>query len=375
MNRIELKIISPKLKSLILFTLSLFFIFFLTNQVSACGPFFPYYVYTPEDIEEKLNSPFYSIDIESFLNSKYGIISSGWCPQSLYFVYRNLTNNKLNQQEKEQLSRYYKKEFYKVGQQWKEAVNSWRGARKLVTKNDIIIEKYKKDNYTSYINCLPDAFLTAARTLKKRAKIYSSEELKIWLDKQDEVFSQCGNKPQTKRTNISSLKLLKPRKIETNESPVKKKGNNRKLLQYDYEYQQAALHFYKGDYEESEKRFKSIAGVPNHPWQVYSTLALGRTYIRKANSEYDKARQSGKNNKEALEIRNESLQKAKVQFENILKNDSLWSIHRAAKSLLNYVNFRINPDKRFKDAEEVLLTSHDPEEIVNNLEDFFRLFP
>ena len=390
---------SSKLKSIISVIISFFFVFLLIDSAFACGPFFSNYIYTPEDI----TSPFLFVDIDSFLDSNYEIISAGWCPQSLYPVYRDLVNNELTQSEKEQLRRYYKGNFYNIYEQLKEAIAVWKEARKSVMDEDVEIGIYKCEDYSCYSNCLPGAFLTAAKTLRERRRIYNAEELKIWIEGQDKVFSNCGTPKKTGiapsfltaliwgsvgSVNIQrffsearefflkikeflagitakivrmfqSLFTRRPVKPEEEESV---KISPKDLLKYDQEYQTASAYFYKGNFSEAEKRFRKISENLNHPWRPYAALALGRTYIRKGQFAQEGSQK-------------EELRKAKVQFENILRDESLGSVHNGARSLLNFVNFRINPEERFKDAEEVLLTSHNPEEIVNNLEDFSLLFP
>jgi len=400
-----------RLKLAIFIITSFSFAFLLIEQVLACGPFFPRYIYTPEDIEKKCN-PFLFIDIDFFLNSKYEIVLSGWGPRSLYPIYRDLINNKLTQQEKEQLLRYYNQEFYDVYQQLDEAIASWKEARKLVTKEDVQIETDKCENYSCYTNCLPDAFLTAANTLRERSKIYNGDELKIWLDDQDRVFSNCGTPEnvgversvlaasvQQTMNSIENQSLFS--KIRNFFSKLREflsetftkianffqnlftkktikpeeEINAQDLLRYDREYQQAASSFYQGDLDEAEKIFKEIANNQNNPWRAYATLSLGRVYIRKGGTAYEEFLRKNWNYEEASQIRRPHLEKAKIVFENVLKDDSLSSIHEGADSLLNYVNFRIDPEKRFRDTEGILLTSHNAKEVVNNLEDFSLLFP
>lgn len=409
--------LSLRLKLFLLTTIVLALVFLSSKQASACGPFFPSYIYTPEDIERE-TTPFIFIDVDYFLNSNYEIISSGWCPQSLYPVYRDLSNNSLNQQEKEQLTRYYNKEFYDIGEQLEEAIELWYEARGLVTEEVVGVSTYKCEKYNCYINCLPDAFLTAAETLRDRVKVYNNEELKTWLEGQDEVFSNCGSKKSTGLTSpvlaASINDSINPAKKQSlflkiqeffsrilkffsniftqianffqklftkgTVKPEKEAGfpqakiSSQALLKYDKEYQQAAAAFYKENFDEAERKFQEIASNPEHPWQAYAALALGRVYIRKGQFAYEEAWHRDWDEEKALQVRNSQLEKAKAQFENILKNDSLSSIHDAANSLVNYVNFRIDSEKRLEDAEEILLTSSNPQEIVNNLNDFSLLF-
>lgn len=413
------QIIISRVKLPILLVITFSFAFLLVDQTFACGPFFPNYIYTPEDIEKKRN-PFLFVDPASFLNSHYEIILSNWNLQAFYPIYRDLTNNKISQEEKEQLVRYYNYEFYDIDQQLDEAIASWKEARKLIAKEDVEIDKYKCDDYNCYVNCLPDAFLTAANTLKERSKVYNSDELKIWLDNQDKVFSNCGtqksvgfklsalpaslqestniaknqsflskvlefflkifNKITNSFKNLFTKKITKPEeKISNQEILKEEKISNQELLRYDQEYQRAALAFYQGNLDEAEKIFKEIADNPNHPWRAYGALALARIYIRRANEEYEKNWPNDnwewESREKAIQARNAILEKAKIQLENILKDNSLNSVHEGARSLLNFVNFRIDPKKRFKEAEEILLTLRTPKEIINNLEDFSLLLP
>ena len=399
-----------RLKLAIFIITSFSFAFLLIEQVLACGPFFLRYIYTPEDVEKESN-PFLFIDIDSFLNSKYEIVLSGWGPRSLYPIYRDLIGNKLTQQEKESLLRYYNQEFYDVYQQSNKAIALWKEARKLVTKEDVQVETYKCENYSCYTNCLPDAFLTAANTLRERSKIYNGDELKIWLDGQDKVFSNCGT-PESVGFGPSVLAASAQRSINSSgnqslssstkeffvkikeffvkifnkiaeiiqglfvKKPVKpdEKINTQDLLRYDREYQQAALAFYQGDLDGAEKIFKEISDNRNNPWRAYATISLGRVYIRRGGAAYEEVWERNWDIEEASQTRGPHLEKAKVIFENVLKDDSLSLIHEGANSLLNYVNFRIDPEKRFRDAEGILLTSHNAKEVVNNLEDFSLLF-
>ncbi len=387
-----------------IFLISTFFLFFLLIEpIFACGPFFPRYIYTPEEIEKEKN-PFIFVEINSFLNSHYQIISSGWNPQYLYPVYRELTNNKISQQEKEELSLYYHQKFFDVFQKLDQAITSWKEARKLVTQEDVEIETYKCENYSCYLNCLPDSFLNAAKTLKERSQVYNRQELKKWLEGQDHVFSNCGTPkklsfwPSVLAASFQQLENLKEKsllfeiqnfslKILTkinnffhnlfSKTIIKKsepKISSQELLKYDQEYQKGASYFYKGNFEEAEKIFKDISHNQNHPWRVYAALSLGRVYLRKGQFEYEEILNKNRNIEEASQVRRFYLEKAKIQFENILKDESLKSIHEDAKLLLNYINFRIDPEKRFQEAETILLTSHNPQEIIYNLEDFSLLF-
>jgi len=394
------------LKLSILITTSVIFAFFLTNQAFACGPFSSRYIYTPQDIEEEGN-PFIFTDINSFLDSKYEIIISGWGPRSLYFIYRDLTDNKITSEEKDHLYRYYNQEYYDTNKQIDEAILVWKKARELITKEDVEVWNYSCRGYSCYTNCLPNTFLTAANTLKERSKTYNNAQLQIWLEGQDEVFSNCGesevyglessflasaqdsldNQGFFAKIREFFVKLFNKiveifrRIFGKRSSEPKEIIDPDELLGYDQKYQQAAIAFYQGDLDKAEEIFKEISENKKNPWQSYASLSLGRVYIRNAWLAYsefqDKCTWGNFSQCEwdALRSREPYFEKAKVIFENILEDDSLNLAHQGAKALLNYVNFRIDPNKRFKDAEKDLLISRNPREIINSLEDFTLLFP
>ena len=365
-----------------------------SEQAFACSFGFSTYYYTPEDIN--IYYPLQSI--EDFLDSEYGIILSKWGPKYLYPVYMDLVGKKISPEITKKLLAYYDP---KIGESplfarsyLDDAVDQWVKSRKLISNTDSAeIGKYKRIGYSYFINCLPDAFVIASKTLKNRMKIYSEEELEIWLRGQDAVFATCTDDSiQFPDMTIKEKRLLKAKglfskignffskivnKIFRKPEYLKNTVDISKLLQQDREYQEAAINFYKGNLNETEQRFKKIFEDLNHPWRDYAALVLGRTYIRKAYFEYEEAmRQKGAYKIQDIleQERNKNLAIAQTQFENILKDSSLSAMHKGARDLLNYVNYRIDPKTRLKYAEDALLSSSDPDEIIKNLEDFSLLW-
>ena len=325
----------PKFRFLLFFPLLLL----VAAPASACGPFFPHYLYTPEDIAE-VGSP-YSYN-RNFSGASPGIIFPAWRTSVLYEVYRGLSGRL----PVESLS------AAPVDEPADPA--GWLAARKTVTETAVEIRDWAEgENYSYYQNYLADAFGTAARTLSERKPVFTPEELKLWLAGQDEVF---GSAPDRLFDADLDRSISNP------------------LLRQDREYQRAAACFYRRKYDEAEARFREIAGNPGHPWRVYAALAAGRTLIRRAGLEYElefkKSGGGGEGDKKALAIRNEWLLKARAQLEGILKDATLRTVHPSARRLLDYIVFRLEPRERLLAAEKVLLLSEDAAEIRMNLRDF-----
>lgn len=356
----------------------------VTGIAYACGPFFNEYIYMPDD-----SDTYYPLqDASTLFNSTYGLILSGWGPEYLYPVYMDLTGRKIFEDTKKALLLYYDSGFsFSNGESdW----NEWERIRKTVVSEDIKKTEYAAydDGYNFYVNCNSSAFATARETLEKRKEIYSKDQLTAWVKRQDEVFSNCGI-PLTKkiilpeRTDISSfisdafltIRSWLPIKQATLR-PVKAPIAD-ELFQFDKEYQEAAMDFYQANFDAAERKFRKIADNYDHPWREYASLVIGRIYIRKAElgtvEKYD-ASDKPEDIKKDQKIRDRWYAKAEKQFNKILIDSSLAEIHSGAKDLLNFVLFRINPKKRLKIAEDVLLASNEASEIISNIEDYSLLW-
>lgn len=370
---------------LILLANSFLFLFSGSDPALACGPYITQYIYTPKDID--IYYPL--MENENLFNGSYGLILSNWGPEYFYPIYMELNGREISPEVKKELLSYYEDNYYYVHKR-ESGVDAWEEARKLVTESEVEIKSYKtyKDSHSYFTNCSSEAFFTAKETLEARAKIYSKEQLKLWLEQQDEVFSNCGGAFDKKiiltgkqgfLTKISYLfsdiknffsKIARKSKTKRELSPEE-------LFEYDKEYQQAAVDFYQDNFEAAEKKFKKIADNYDHPWREYAALVIGRIYIRKVQLGTVEKYGNSKNPediKKAEEIRKREFEKANKQFERILKDDSLSFVHKGAKDLRNYILFRIDPQARLKVANDALLSSDIPKEIINNIEDFSLLW-
>ncbi len=146
-------------------------------------------------------------------------------------------------------------------------VDAWIAARKLVPsapelKTGIPTER-DGANYTSIANCFPEAFDTAASTLKARAADHgaTSPAVFVWLTRQDAVFRSCHEAGVT--------------------LPGAGEGGP-DWLQADEAYQQAALALYDGRALEAADRFAAIARDAKSPWRGVAPYLQARALAREA---------------------------------------------------------------------------------------------
>ncbi len=118
-------------------------------------------------------------------------------------------------------------------------------------------------------NCLSDAFVTAAGVATARRAAYgaNSDMLRQWVDGQDAVFSNCGERPGTTPAPLDST------------AP---EGARR-----DRAWQIAAAHFYAGRYADAERAFTAVAADTASPWSALARYLTVRTLTRAAQRDRD----------------------------------------------------------------------------------------
>ena len=172
---------------------------------------------------------------------------------------------------------------------------------------------------TFYINCLPDAFATAARTLNDRRQRYANTNLlAAWADAQGRVFENCNS-----------------------QQPVYPEDPDRSLpplARADRMYQIAAAHFYAEDLDGAESRFRAIAADATSPWRDTAAYMVARTLIREG----------------SLLHKREALQQARVQLEKIASGP----LHESAQGLIGYINTLDDPASELKSLAARLTVPH-----------------
>lgn len=204
------------------------------------------------------------------------------------------------------------------------AVKTWLDARKKVADAAPItdIDTYRavgKEDYQSYLNCPPDAFATAAKTLDERISRFgaASVQVKNWLAAQDQVFANCG-KGQT--------------------VPAAESASAPALIQADRNYQIAAANFYSQNFDAAEQMFSQIAADRNSPYRTVAPYLAARAFIRKGTL----VPEEGK-------IDAAALSQAEARLKTILGDSSLASLHTAARRSLSFVNYRLKPEAHIRE--------------------------
>ena len=175
--------------------------------------------------------------------------------------------------------------------------------------------------YFWYLNCLSDAFVTAARTLDERVAQFGagSETVRAWVGAQDQVFHNCAG-------GESIPEAL------SDDQPA--------LARADRAYQIAAAHFYAGHLEEAERQFRLIAHDQDSPWHAVSAYLVARAIVRQGTL--------------AEPVNRERLAAAATYLGELLTDRTLASMHPAARTLLDVVRTNLDPAARGRELAAAL---------------------
>ncbi|HEV2817271.1 MAG TPA: hypothetical protein VGW40_08655 [Allosphingosinicella sp.] len=143
----------------------------------------------------------------------------------------------------------------------------WQEARALVvgapdSPSYVALDRPGPD-YTRIDNCFPDAFDTAAATLRSRIAGHGASDpaVRAWLAAQDAVFAACSNTGAA----LPPLPAAAPA-----------------WLREDRAYQEAAFALYNFRNAEAATRFAAIAGDPGSPWRPMGLYLGVRALHREA---------------------------------------------------------------------------------------------
>jgi hypothetical protein len=289
----------------------------------ACGPFSLDAIFTYS------KHPDYPL--EKYAQGELGILQPTYARSYLVVAYRHLNGNRFSPDEKKALLALWNERLLA---QWQEpgGVNVWLTARKKIIEKEPLtpIEVYRnksKGSYDSFLNCTPDAFETAAKTLTARIAKFgaTNPEVKAWTETQDRVFANCSGE------NI-------PERAASNTSP---------WLQQDRAYQMASANFYAMKFEDARTQFEKIAEDTNSPWRTAASFLKARTLIRQASL--------GETSSSST-----ALQQAQIQLDKTLADPSQSAFHKSAQNLSNLVKLRQTPEERLRELAQVL-TSKEPD--------------
>ena len=305
--------------------------------VYSCGPFFP------ETIFSYKYHPDFPLD--GFAKGQLGVMKPTYAASYLVVAYRYLMGIGLGKEEQQAMVVFWKERLHLESESESDSRDEWLREREKVPghpspENLGIYREVQK--YQSYLNCNEDAFTTATQTLKDRINEFGvrSAEVEDWLQAQDMVFANCS-KGQT----------IPP--LAAPERPP--------LIKADRAYQIAAAYFYSGDFDTAEKMFKEISEDPSSSWREVAPYLAVRAIIRKASL----SGEEGKNDTALLASAESGLMK-------ILTDKSLSKIHPASEKLLDLVQCRMDPEKKFIVLSVDVLKKQSADQLKTKLSDYIR---
>lgn len=335
--------------------LSLLFIVALvignSTPAFACGPFVLDVVFSLKSHPD--------LPLNGYTDGEIGIVPASYGPMSLVLFYRQLNGMSLNASEKIQaINAFENKIFYLKGledptkpvdrnKQPESADAIWFKARAKVTGDKVEIENDKRSGYVYYINCLPDAFRNAAKTLDDRvAKHDINDDTKEWVKGQDAVFANCGGDAAA------------PAELTTGPD----------WLRQDRSYQIAAALLYQGKNAEARSAFETIAKDNYSPWNKTSRFVAARTFIREAS--LLPMPESGEPDPQAEATRRELLEKAAASLRAIIDDGTMSEFHASAARLLGLAKFRMTPNERRQELGNILTSKTNNENFYNDFYDY-----
>jgi hypothetical protein len=271
---------------------------------------------------------------KAFHAGRLGILWPGFERRYLVIAYRYLAQKPLTAEERQSLDDAAKPRDTPRGTPYDPdpPVTTWLKARSyalgLQGVARIEIDRYRRSDFVWYPTCGDDAFTNAASTAMARAQSFgvASPFLREWVAGQDVVFQNCapmrswGAGP----TPPPAPRLPPPATL------------NNALLKFDRQYQVAAANFYGGDLDAAANAFEQIAHEPESPWHKLAPYLVARCYIRKATVGVN-----GDNT-----FLPEPMRTAEERLQAVLADQSLASMHPVAQRLLDYVEARLDPEKR-----------------------------
>ena len=294
------------------------------REGESCGPFLPEAEFAP------VRGP---VDPAAYARGDLGVVRPGYRTRELFIAWRILSGAPLNAQETAALyPPPSNRPFVSPAAGWLSAraqVPNLPPAKPI----DTYRRSFDPNNFYYYPNCLDDAFDAAAKKLQSltAARGASSPQVRDWVGAQDQVFENCSAGPSI------------PAPLGAGADPA---------LAAERSYQIAAAEFYAGQLDAAERDFRAMTGNPAAPYLV------ARTLIREGTLHADPAK----------------LRDAAGQLNAIIAGSGAGEWKQAARSLLGYVQSRVEPQARLREVSAELLRPEVGPQIATTLDDFIYLW-
>ena len=324
-------------RALVAFTLTFALLTFSSRAARACGP-------------DSLRAVFsYSkhpdLPLDAFARGRLGVLRNTYARSYLLVAYRHMKGAGLNADEQRALVSLWNERLqdsWEREEKSSDALDLWLAARGKVSgaEQAAQVNVYRRKEYSSYHNCSSDSFAFATRTLNERAAKYGAtdQRLKDWVAAQDQVFASCSGDATI---------------------PAELPSDADSLAQQDRNYQIAAANFYAGRFDEARRLFDEIAADASSPYSKLTPYLAARALIRKASL-----------NSDEKGIDKETLARARVQLERVLADKNSSDNHRAARRMLNLVNYRLDPEARLQELSHDVLRPNSADTIRQDVWDY-----
>jgi hypothetical protein len=303
----------------------------------ACGPFSRYAIFT--------FSKHPDFPLDKYSGGELGILKPSYARSYLYVSYRLMTGGRFNPAEQQALSELWnaRLDYNQPEGSGEDTTATWLEARKKVSgvKQDLQIEVFRdtgQDNYSSFLNCTPDAFRNATKTLEERIAKFGagSAEVKEWTLAQDQVFDNCKSGQTI------------PEEASNSAAP---------LIKYDRAYQVAAAHFYAMNFDEARSHFEKIAADTASPWHEQAEYLVARSLLRKASLSSEANR-------------NETFALAEAQLKKVLADSSQSALQLSARNLLSLIRMHTHPAELVRELSRSLLRNEPNPNLKQELWDY-----
>lgn len=226
-----------------------------------------------------------------------------------------------------------------------DCVDAWRKAAQTVlvdAQRDSVTGTRLSPDYADYVECAPDAFATATRTLASlRARSDATpERLRAWVDAQDAVFSNCDlPTPIPESWQAGGFRKEMIDRQPTPRLPTLLPTSEVRAWREQRDYQLAAALFHSGRLDEAARAFQAIAANPGHAMHRWGGYLALRTALRQALLMHAKDADSPAAAQALVQLQQEG--------DAILADPSLEDLHEPTRATLRRARARLAPSAYF----------------------------
>lgn len=271
--------------------------------------------------------------IEDYIGGRIGIIQREYARSHLVVAYRWLSGNPLSHEERAGVYDLIGHRLKEIPATGDSAAKTWELERAMIRGINAGSPPYATraaGGYSYITNCNDDAFLHATNVLRDRVTRYGAKSVAVmsWLEAQETVFSNCSDGEAMPKPADASLPPL---------------------IRADRAYQIAAANFYAMKYDDARAQFLAIAADGGSPWRQRARLVAARALLRKSTVEI-----RDDDSVNAYSHVTAPMEEAERDLRAILADPSMAPLHDAARQLLAFADFRLHPERRFREAAAAL---------------------